>query len=344
MAPKPVLHPLGKNGPLVPSLGFGTMGLSYQVYGGVQSDEERFKILDRALELGETFWDTSDLYGDGETLIGKWFKRTGKRDQIFLASKYGYVKGSQSLATDSSYEYTKKAAAESLAALGTDYIDLYYIHSVNPEVPIEETMRALKELQDEGKIKHIGLSTVSSRTLRRAVQIAPVAALQTEYSVFNRRIEGPAGTDLLATCRELGVAVVLATPLNRGLITGDFGQNSTSYEASDLRERMLPQFAAGNRERNAQTVARFRALADRKACTVSQLALAWLLKQGDDIFPIPGTKRIKFLEENWGALDVVLSDAEEKEIRAFVDANAIEGGTVPAAFESHIYRDTKELS
>ncbi|KAI1772273.1 NADP-dependent oxidoreductase domain-containing protein [Hypoxylon cercidicola] len=220
MSAKPVLKPLGKNGPLVARLGLGLMGMSF-AYGEIPSDEERFKILDRALELGETFWDTAEqvflllkgLYGDSEELLAKWFKRTGKRDQIFLATKYGYVKGSKTYEADSSYEYTKKACDENLKSLGVDVIDLYYIHVVNPEVPIEETMRALKELQDEGKIKHIGLSMVSSATLRRAVNIAHVAAMQTAYSVFDREIEGPDGGDLLATCRELGVAVVVATPL-----------------------------------------------------------------------------------------------------------------------------------
>ncbi|KAI0386446.1 putative aldo-keto reductase [Hypomontagnella monticulosa] len=344
MPAKPVLHPLGENGPLVPSLGFGLMGLTYHVYGSTSSDEERFKVLDRAFELGETFWDTADLYGDGEELVGKWFKRTGKRDQIFLASKYGFVKGSKTLEVDSSYEYTKKACDESLKALGISSIDLYYVHSVNPDTPIEETMRALRELQDEGKIKHIGLSMVSSTTLRRAVKIAPIAAVQTEYSVFNRGIEGAAGTHLLAACRELGVAVVVATPLGRGILTADFSQNTNSFEETDMRPRALPHFQGENLDRNVAVVAGFRAFAEKKGCTLPQLALAWLLKQGDDIFPIPGTRKIKYLEDNWGALDVVLSDEEEREIRDFFDSNGIVGNSVPAGFEGHIFRDTKELS
>ncbi|KAI2607969.1 putative aldo-keto reductase [Hypoxylon sp. NC1633] len=338
------LRQLGKNGPLVPAIGFGLMGLSAGHYGDVPDDEERFKILDRAFELGETFWDTSDLYGDNEQLLAKWFKRTGKRNQIFLATKYGYVKGSKTYDTDSSYEYTKKACDENLKALGVDSIDLYYIHSVNPEVPIEETMRALKELQEEGKIKYIGLSTVNSATLRRAVKIAPVAAVQTMYSVFSRQIEGPAGTDLLATCRELGVAVVIATPLGRGLITPEFGAGSPQFDDSDVRPKALPHFQDENREHNVRVVAGFRALADKKGCSVSQLALAWLLKQGDDILPIPGTKRIAYLEQNWAALDVVLSDAEDKEIRDFADANEMAGGDLPKGLESRLFRDTKALN
>ncbi|KAI1387236.1 putative aldo-keto reductase [Hypoxylon trugodes] len=342
MPTKPILHPLGKNGPLVPALGTGLMGLSLPVYGAASSDEERFKFLDRALELGATFWDTADLYADGEELIGKWFKRTGKRDQIFIASKYGYVKGSKTFATDSSYEYTKKAAANSLAALGIESIDLYYIHSPNPDTPIEETMRALKELQEEGKIKHIGLSTVSSTTLRRAHKIAPVTAVQTEYSVYNWRIEGPSGTDLLAAARELGVAVVVATPLGRGILTGDFGKSETKFEGSDIRPKSIPQFREENIQQNISFVSNFQALADRKGCTVSQLALAWLLKQGDDIFPIPGTKRIEYLEQNWAAQDIALTDDENREIRAFADVHKIAGGTVPEGMESYLFRDTKE--
>ncbi|KAI8964543.1 putative aldo-keto reductase [Daldinia sp. FL1419] len=342
MPAKPILRRLGKDGPLVPAIGLGLMGASYSVYGKELDDEERFKLLDRALELGETFWDTADLYGDGEEHIGKWFKRTGKRDQIFIASKCGIIKGSKTFEADSSYEYVKQACDKSLKALGVDQIDLYYIHSVNPETPIEETMRALKELQDEGKIKYIGLSMVSSTTLRRAVKIAPVAAVQTEYSVSARGIEGDEGTELLAACRELGVAIVAATPLGRGILTNTF--TSASFEETDARPRVMPQFLAENRERNAQVVAQFSALAQRKGCSVSQLALAWLLKQGDDVFPIPGTKRIKYLEENWDAQDVVLSDDEEKEIREFFDKNELAGGTIPEAFKSRRFKDTKEES
>ncbi|KAL4804371.1 NADP-dependent oxidoreductase domain-containing protein [Aspergillus unguis] len=334
-------HQLGRNGPLVPALGFGLMGLSYNAYGTIPSEEEQFAILDRALELGATFWDTSDLYGDSESLLGKWFQRTGRRDKIFLASKFGYVGG---LKTDSSAAYCKKACEESLKRLNVDSIDLYYLHSANPDTPIEETMQALKQLKEEGKIKHIGLSTVSSTTLRRAYKIAPVTAVQTEYSVISREIEGPAGTDLLAACRELGVALVIATPLGRGLLTSTFSQGEEVGDEHDMRVKMMPRFLPENRDQNVKLVAQFRKLAEKKGCSVSQLALAWLLKQGDDIFPIPGTKKLNYLEDNWKALDILLTDEEDAEIKAFGDSFQIAGGAVPPQFASYLFRDTKEES
>lgn len=201
-----------------------------------------------------------------------------------------------------------------------------------------------REHYSEGKIKHIGLSSVSSTTLRRAVKIAPVAAVQTEYSVFSREIEGAAGTNLLATCRELGVAVVVACPLGRGLLTSTFSQGKDVGDSTDTRPKAMPRFQEGNREKNVGLIAQFRAFADRKGCTVSQLALAWLLKQGDDIFPIPGTKKIKYLEENWGALQISLTEEEEKEIRAFAETEELAGGQVPEPFAGYLYRDTKEES
>ncbi|KAE8446368.1 hypothetical protein EG329_012117 [Mollisiaceae sp. DMI_Dod_QoI] len=337
---------LGKNGPSVPALGFGLMGLSYDVYGTTPSDEEKFVILDRAYELGARFWDSADLYGDNEELVGKWFKRTGKRDEIFFASKFGFVKGSKTYEVDSSGEYCKKACAESLGLLGIESIDLWrfqnYMHHANPKTPIEETMRALAELKAEGKIKHIGLSAVSSATLRRAVKIAPVAAVQVEYSPFVLDVEGPAGTDLLATCRDLGVAVVAAMPLGRGLLTSTFANNEAIGDSNDKRSYVMPRFMEGNRDKNVKLVQQFKALADKKGCTTSQLAIAWMLKQGDDVFPIPGTKKLKYLEENWGALDVKLTDEDEAEVRSFVEHAEIAGHYMPPSFESYTFTDTQE--
>ncbi|UPL01224.1 hypothetical protein LCI18_012158 [Fusarium solani-melongenae] len=343
------LVPLGKNGPLVPQLGFGLMGF----------DEERFALLDHAHEVGSTFWDSADLYGDCEELIGKWFKRTGKRDDIFLATKFGFVKGSKTFELNTSYEYAKQACAESLRLLDVDYIDLCksacaghgihgrltladYVHHPNPETPIEQTMRALKELQDEGKIKHIGLSAVTSTTLRRAIKIAPVAAVQIGYSPFELEAEGAEGTHIIQTCRELGVAVVAAMPLGRGLLTTNFVEGTAAGDEKDVRWKSIPRFGEENREKNMRTVGQFKALADKKGVTTAQLALAWLLKQGNDVIPIPGTKRVKYFDENWASLDIELSDEEEAEIRRFVQQADVAGGARPPAFEDWDFRDTKE--
>ncbi|KAL2797988.1 NADP-dependent oxidoreductase domain-containing protein [Aspergillus keveii] len=327
------LRSLGKEGPRVPALGFGLMELSYASYGTTPSEDDQFALLDHALELGATFWDTSDLYGNNEEILGKWFKRTAKRDEIFLATKFGFVPGSKTYAADSSAAYCKQACDASLKRLGVDSIDLYYMHMANPETPIEETMRALAELKAEGKIKHIGLSMVSSATLRRAIKIAPVVAVQTEYSVVSRDIESSPGTDLLATCRELGVAVVCATPLGRGLLTLTFSQGDG---------KVMPRFLPANREQNVKAVSTFKELADKKGCSVSQLALAWLLNQGDDILPIPGTKKIKYLEQNWGSLGISLTNEEEAEIRHFGDTVELAGGSLPEQFKGYVFRDTRE--
>lgn len=196
----------------------------------------------------------------------------------------------------------------------------------------------------EGKIKYIGLSAISSATLRRASKIAHVDAVQMEYSVFTRDIEGPAGHNILPTCRELGAALVVAAPLGRGLLTSTFSKGEFESAEKDARPRVMPRFVDGNREQNFNILGRFKALADKKGCTVSQLALAWTLKQGDDIIPIPGTKRIKYMEENFAALDVSLTDEEEAEIRSFGEANELAGSHTPPAFLHYIFRDTKEES
>ncbi|KAJ3496809.1 hypothetical protein NLG97_g2385 [Lecanicillium saksenae] len=318
---------LGRNGPLVPAMGFGLMMVSSHGYGAKPDNESIYALLDRAVELGATFWDSSDLYTGNEEALAQWFKRTGKRDQIFLASKFGYVSGSKTLEIDSSAEYCKMACNRTLQALGIDCIDLYYAHNVDTVTPIEETMRALVELQREGKIKHIGLSMVSSTALRRAVKIAPVAAYQPAYSLFTRDIEGADGTNTLATCRELGIAV---------------GSATSAPEEGDMRAKMMPQFQSGAAEKNRDIVRKLEGIAAHKGCTVAQLALAWLLKQGDDVIPIPGTKHAKYLESNMAALQLDLSDEEEAEMRGIVDATPVVGGVVPDAFKSFLYRDTPE--
>jgi aryl-alcohol dehydrogenase-like predicted oxidoreductase len=196
----------------------------------------------------------------------------------------------------------------------------------------------------EGKIKHIGVSSVSSATLRRACKVANVVAVQTEYCVFSRDIEGPTGTNLLATCRELGVALVASCPLGRGVITSTFSKGEPVGNSEDKRPKIIPKFLEENRERNVKVASQFAALAEKKGCTVSQLALAWLLKQGNDILAIPGTRRVEYLEENWGALQISLTDTEEAEIRTFAEENEMVGGQVPDQFLEYLYRDTVEES
>ncbi|TPX12571.1 uncharacterized protein E0L32_000748 [Thyridium curvatum] len=331
------LRSLGKNGPKVPAMGFGLMPLSY-AYGTVPPDEERFQLLDRALELGCTFWDTADLYGDSEELLGRWFKRTGNRDKIFLASKFGFVKGEPGYAVESSAEYCKKACEESLRLLGTDHIDLYYLHHPNPRVPIEQTIRAMAELKAQGKIHYIGLSNCGVATIRRAHAITPISVVQTEYSAFHRIIEGPEGHNTLKVCRELGISVVCYSPLGRGMLTSTFASLAAPGEddPKDMRTKSLPRFLGEAKDHNAKIVAKFSELAAKHNCTASQLAIAWLLKQGDDIIPIPGTRKIKWLEQNWAALQIQLSDEDEKEIRYFIETSDIKGKHLPEAFDADL--------
>ncbi|CAD0093050.1 unnamed protein product [Aureobasidium mustum] len=340
MAPSIPLRKLGADGPEVPALGYGMMGLSQPVYGSLPSEEDKFAMLDRAYELGARHWDSSDLYNDNEETVGKWFKRTGKRSDIFLATKFGFVKG-KFPQLDSTGEYAKKACEESLKLLGVEYIDLYYLHHPNPKTPIEDTMRGLKELQDQGKIKYIGLSSVSSKTLLRASKIAKISAVQVGYSAFELDIENDKGTKLLETCRSLGVAVVAAMPLGRGILTSTFADN-TPLDAKDMRPSFMPRFQEGNREKNVEIAKQWRQLAESKKCTSAQLAIAWLLKQGQDILVIPGTKKIKYLEDNCGAVGVDLTQEDVKEIREFAETCGIAGGCLPPNFESFTFSDTVE--
>ncbi|KAI1858539.1 uncharacterized protein JN550_012586 [Neoarthrinium moseri] len=331
------LRKFGKDGPHIPALGLGLMGMS-MMYGHPGNDEERFQVLDRAIQLGATHWDSSD-----EILLGKWFARTGKRSQVFLATKFGFVKSVPDLSQiDSSYGYTKRACNESLRLLNTHYIDLYYMHRADPKTPIEQTMKALIELKAEGKIRYIGLSEVSSATLRRACKVGQVHAVQVEYSLFERDIEGSKGTNLIQTARELGLAIVAYSPLGRGQLTGSLNRKESIQNHGDWRSA-LPRFSGDNFDSNLQLVERLQAIAGSKGITSSQLALSWLLKQGHDIFPIPGTKRIKYLEENWKSLNVKLTDEEENLIRASVQADEVVGARTIESALSQCYVDTLEL-
>lgn len=333
-------HKLGQDGPQVPCMGFGLMGLSI-AYGATESTEERLKVLDRAYELGETFWDSADIYGDSEELVGEWFKRTGKRNEIFLATKFALTlddKGGMTIRSDP--EYVKAACNKSLGRLGVDSIDLYYCHRVDGKTPVEKTVEAMAELKKEGKIKYLGLSEVSSATLRRAHAVHPITAVQIEYSPFAMDIEHPQ-IALLKTCRELGVATVAYSPLGRGFLTGAY-KSPADFEEGDFRS-YSPRFSEENFPKNLELVKHLQDIAEKKNCSAGQLSLAWLLSQGTDIFPIPGTKKIKYLEENMGALQIKLSTAENKEIREAIERVEMSGDRYPPGMVEACFADTPAL-
>jgi len=278
---------------------------------GSRNDEDSIRTIHCAIELGITFFDTADIYGPyiNEELLGKAIK--GKRERLTIATKFGIVRDLNNPAKRSvngKPAYVKSSVEGSLNRLGTETIDLYYQHRVDPDTPIEETVEAMVGLVKEGKIKGIGLSEVSAATLKRAHAIHPVTAVQTEYSLWSRDPED----GILQTCKELGVAFVAYSPLGRGFLTGQI-KKFDDLATGDYR-RFSPRFQGENFERNLELVAKIEQLAARKNCTASQLALAWVLAQGDHIFPIPGTKRIKYLEENAGALNVSFTENELQDI------------------------------
>ncbi|WP_046242831.1 aldo/keto reductase [Hymenobacter terrenus] len=296
---------LGRSGLTVSALGLGCMGMS-DFYGG-QDDAESIRTLHRALELGVTFFDTADMYGPykNEELLGQAFK--GKRQRIVLATKFGIQRDPNDptkRSINGRPEYVKAACEGSLKRLGTDHIDLYYQHRVDPNTPIEETVGAMSRLVEEGKVRFLGLSEAAPATVRRAAAVHPIAALQSEYSLWSREPED----EILPTIRDLGIGFVPYSPLGRGFLTGQI-QKFEDLEADDYR-RFSPRFQGENFQKNLGLVARINDLAQQKRCTAGQLALAWVLAQGEDVVPIPGTKRVKYLEENLGALEVELSRDE----------------------------------
>ncbi|KKY23905.1 putative aldo-keto reductase [Phaeomoniella chlamydospora] len=324
--------PLGKIGSQVTRLGFGMMGLS-AFYGAVKSDEERLQLLDEVYAAGELFWDSADVYGDSEDLIGKWFKRSGKRSEIFLATKFG------GMSINNDPEYIKECCNNSLQRLGTDYIDLYYCHRVNKDQPIEITIQTMAELKKQGKVKHLGISECSANTLRRACAVEHIDAIQMEYSPWALEIEQ---LDILQTARELGVAVIAYAPLGRGFLTGRY-KSPKDFPEGDFRT-LAPRFSAENFHKNLDLADRFLTISKKHGgCTPGQLTLAWLMAQGDDIIPIPGTTNLANFKENIGSLNVKITEEEEAEIRKAVNNMTPEGERYPESFAGVLIQETVPL-
>ena len=317
---------LGRGGLRVSAIGLGCMGMS-EFYGPSQMDDaESVRVIHRYLDLGGNFLDTADMYGVGrnEALVGRAI--ADRRDKVVLATKFGNVRGPRGefLGVRGDAAYVRQCCEASLTRLGVDVIDLYYQHRVDPRVPIEETVGAMAGLVKEGKVRHLGMSEAAPATLRRAACVHPIAALQTEYSLWSRDPED----GLLGTVRELGIGFVAYSPLGRGFLTGRFRRPEDLPEG-DYR-RGSPRFQGENFQKNLDLVASVVELAESRRCTPSQLALAWVLAQGSDVVPIPGTKRLRYLEENLGALDVRLSHGDLSRIDGVLPAGSTSGDRYPA--------------
>ena len=312
---------LGSQGVDVSRMGLGCMGMSEFYDPKGMNDEESVRVIHRFLDAGGNFLDTADVYGMGrnEALVGKAIR--DRRDQVFLATKFANVRGAKGefLGVRGDPPYVRECCDASLKRLGVDVIDLYYQHRVDPKTPIEDTVGAMAELVKAGKVRYLGLSEASPATVRRAAKVHPIAALQTEYSLWSREPED----EILPTVRELGIAFVAYSPLGRGFLTGQF-KSLDDLPADDVR-RTHPRFQGENFRKNLDLAKKIGELAAAKGCTPSRLALAWVLAQGEDIVPIPGTKRLKYLDDNLAALNVRLTPKEISEIDAVLPAGAASG-------------------
>lgn len=318
---------LGRSGLRVSALGLGCMGMSEFYDPRSLNDAESIRVIHRFLDAGGNFLDTADMYGSGhnEELVGQAI--ADRRDQVVLATKFGNVRGpnGEFLGVRGDAAYVKSCCEASLRRLKVDVIDLYYQHRVDPKTPIEETVGAMAELVQAGKVRFLGLSEAAPATIRRAAKVHPIAALQTEYSLWSREVED----EILPTVRELGIGFVAYSPLGRGFLTGQF-KSIDDLPADDYR-RHAPRFQGENFQKNLELVTKVEELAALKGCTPSQLALAWLLAQGDDVVPIPGTKRLKYLDENLAAVDLRLTPEELAEIDAVLPPNSVAGARYQAA-------------
>jgi aryl-alcohol dehydrogenase-like predicted oxidoreductase len=310
---------LGKNGPEVSAIGLGCMGMSEFYVGG--SEQESIATIHHALDRGVTFLDTADMYGWGanEELVGRAIK--DRREEVFLATKFGNVRGpnGEFLGVRGDPDYVRSACEASLKRLGVETIDLYYQHRVDTNVPIEDTVGEMARLKDEGKIRFLGLSEAAPRTIRAAHATSPITAVQTELSLWSRDAEA----EVIPTVRELGIGYVAYSPLGRGFLTGQF-TSPDDFPEGDFR-RNHPRFQGDNFEKNLELVREVEEMAKEKGCSTAQLALAWVLAQGDDIVPIPGTKRIKYLDDNIGALEVKLSRDDLDRLDAILPPGAASG-------------------